>query len=472
MRVCMPIVYRTLIALATTIAWLACAQTMPNQLAGTFDSNGQSSGTNMNSGSNPANPQNTAAPQTITLRDALQMAKKNSPDFQAALTGFGLAREDRVQARAALLPSVGYNGQFLYTQGNGSASGRFIANNGVHEYISQGNAHQVFSYSSVSDFRRARAAEAVAKAKAEIAARGLVVAVTRTYYTLVTAEHKYSTAQLADAEAQHFLNISEKLEHGGEVAHSDVIKAQIQYQQQHRDLQESQLAMERARLDLAVLLFPDFNQNFTVVDDLQSPQPVPTFGEVANLAANKNPDLRAALSSLQAAQHEVGVAFGGLLPTLTLDYFYGIDANRFAVNTFDPITNSTFRNLGYSASATLQFPVWTWGAGWSKVKQAKLQRGQAQVELSFAQRQLLANLRAFYAETETSRSELESLRSSAELAAESLRLTNMRYQAGEATVLEVVDAQNTFTQARNAYSDGQARFSTAIATLQTLTGSF
>jgi outer membrane protein TolC len=48
----------------------------------------------------------------------------------------------------------------------------------------------------------------------------------------------------------------------------------------------------------------------------------------------------------------------------------------------------------------------------------------------------------------------------------------MRYQAGEATVLEVVDAQNTLTQSRNAYADGQWRYRQAIANLQTLTGNF
>ena len=45
-----------------------------------------------------------------------------------------------------------------------------------------------------------------------------------------------------------------------------------------------------------------------------------------------------------------------------------------------------------------------------------------------------------------------------DLAAESLRLTLLRYQAGEATALEVVDAQNTVNAARNAYDDGLARY--------------
>jgi len=101
-----------------------------------------------------------------------------------------------------------------------------------------------------------------------------------------------------------------------------------------------------------------------------------------------------------------------------------------------------------------------------------LRRAQAHVELNFAQRQLLRHLRQFFSEAETARSEMESLASSAEMAADSLRLTTLRYQAGESTVLEVVDAQNTLTLARNAYDDGQSRYRVAVANLQTLTGNF
>jgi outer membrane protein TolC len=38
--------------------------------------------------------------------------------------------------------------------------------------------------------------------------------------------------------------------------------------------------------------------------------------------------------------------------------------------------------------------------------------------------------------------------------------------------LELVDAQNTLNQARNAYDDGLARYRVALANLQTLTGTF
>jgi outer membrane protein len=429
------------------------AQSIPNQV--TASDSPQSAG---------------KAPLTLTLQDALERAKKNNPEYRAALTEFGLAKEDKVQSRAGLLPSVNFNTSFLYTEGNGTGSGRYVANNGVHEYISQGTVHQELSLANVADFRRTLAAEAVARARFEIATRGLVVTVVQSYYGFVVAQRKYFTAQRALAEAQRFSDISQKLEHGGEVARADVIKAQIQLQQQQRDLQQAQLEMNRSRLELAVLVFPDFNENFSVIDDLQTPEPLPTFPEVQTAAANQNPELRAALSALQEAKQAVAVAWNGFLPSVSIDYFYGIDANHYAVNQVDPVTGLLIHNLGYAAIATLQLPVWNWGSNRSKVKQANLRREQARVELSATQRELLAKIRTLYDEAQTSRSQLESLERSAELAAESLRLTTMRYQAGESTVLEVVDAQNTLTQSRNALNDGQSRYRVALANLQTLTG--
>jgi outer membrane protein TolC len=418
------------------------------------------------------------APMTITLQDALQRARLNDPQYRSAITDLGLAREDRVQARAGMLPNLNYNNSFLYTQGTaalppgcatstgGCPTSRFIANNGVHEYISQADVHQALSLAILADYRRSSAAVAQARAKAEIATRGLVVTVTQAYYGLVVAQRKYSTAQRAAAEAARFLDISQKLENGGEVARADVVKARIQSQHQQRDLQEAGLDMERSRLDLAVLLFPDFNQDFTVVDDLQTPEPLPSFAEVETAGKKNNPDLRAALAAFEVANHEVTAAWGGLLPALSVDYLYGIDSNQFALRS------DGVRNIGYSAVATLQIPIFSWGSDRSKLKQAELRRDQARVELTFAQRQLLSHLREFYGEAETARTEMESLASSAELAADSMRLTTLRYQAGESTVLEVVDAQNTLTLARNANDDGQARFRVAVANLQTLTGNF
>ena len=418
----------------------------------------------------PASPPAGGTPPTpvvLTLADALQRAKANSPQFQLAVTDLGLAREDRYQARSTLLPGVDYNNAFLYTQGNGTPTGRYIGANGVHEYISQGVAHETIGAAQVLDYQRTAAAHALAKARAEITARGLTVTVVQSFYGLLAAQTRTVNSERAYNEGQHFLDLSRKLEEGGEVAHSDTIKAQIQANDLKRAWQEAKLCEQNARLSLAVLLFPNFFQDFTLVNDLSTMPALPPLNELQTMAAKNNPELQAAFAALAVANKQVGVARAGYLPSLSVDMFYGIDANQFAKRA-----PSGVENLGYAGAATLNIPVWNWGATQSKVRQAELMRHQAQVELSATQRQAIADLQSFYSEAQLAYGQLQVLQQTAELAEQSLRLTNLRYQAGEASALEVVDAQNTLTAAGNSYHDGEARYHLALANLQTLTGAF
>jgi outer membrane protein TolC len=415
-------------------------------------------------------------PLRLTLQQALDLARKNSTQFNAAVTNAGLARQDKRQAFAALLPAVNYNNSAIYTQGVGPALSQatgvpviFIANNAVHEYISQANVHEAIDVAAVANFRKVAAAAAVAKAQAEIASRGLVVTVVQGYYTVAAAQQKLETAKRNAQEGEQFLKITQDLERGGEVAHADVIKAELQSRERVRQLQEAQLGWLNSRLDFSVLIFPDFNDNFEVVEDLHAPVPLPTLPEVQERAARDNPDVRAALEAVRESNHDVFGSRAGYLPSLTFDYFYGIDASRFAVNSVAP-NGQKFSNLGSSAIASLNIPIWNWGTTQSRVKQAELRRDQAKRELSLAQRKLLAEIRSLYAEAETALNETEGLNRSAQLAEESLRLLTLRYKNGESTVLEVVDAQTTFAQASAAYQDGAVRYRVSLANLQTLTG--
>jgi outer membrane protein TolC len=321
---------------------------------------------------------------------------------------------------------------------------------------------------------RAQAAEAIAKAKAEIARRGLVVTVTKAYYGLVVAQRKYATTEQSVEQSKRFFEIAQDQERAGQAAHSDVIKAEIQSRQQQQVFDEAQLAVENARLDLAVMIFPSLNENFSVVDDLDSAQALPAFSEAESLAGKQNPDLRVADETLRQATLDVSAAKGAFLPSLSIDTDYGIEANSFALKSIWATHPEAGRvpALGYFLTASMSFPVWDWGSLRSKVHQAEIKQDEARSSLSQAQRVLLSNLYSFYNEASVARAAVESSRRTADLAAESLRLINLRYQAGESTALEVVDAQNTLTAARNTYDDTQVRYRVALAALQTLTGNF
>jgi len=404
----------------------------------------------------------------LSLQDALQRAGQYSQQVYSAQFAAQLAHEDTVQARAGLLPQVSGLSQFIYTQPNGTPSGVFVANDGPHVYNDQAIVHgEIFNPAKRADYHRLIAVEAVAKAKADLAARGLFATVTQNYYTMVVSQRKVANAQASLAEAQQFLDITQKQEAGGEAAHVDTVKAQIQVQQRQRDLQDQQAAYDKARITFAVLLFPNYGQAYTVNDDLEGQAPLPPFSEIQSLAGKNSPDIRVAQATVQQQTHALSSAKAGFLPTLSFDYFFGINANQFAIH------NHEGNNLlGSAAQAQLTIPVWTWGAQRSKVKQAQIQLQQARADLSFAQRNLLSEMESFYLEAQTASAQLASLKSTVDLSVENLRLTRLRYTAGESTAQEVVDAQTQLVTARNAYDDGLVRYRVAIANLQTLTGAF
>lgn len=418
-----------------------------------------------------------SAPVTLTLKDALAMAQKNDPQYLAAQNDAEVAVQDLKQARASRYPSLSDRTEYLGTQGNGKTpTGRFVTNDGVHVYREWAVLHQDFNAGLFlgTGIDRAAAAAAVARARAEIARRGLAPTVTKAYYGLLIAQRKYSTAQQALDQAQRALTISQDLERGGEVAHSDVVRSQLQLNTQQQALREAQLGLESGRLDLSVLLFRDFNENFSVVDDLDLSPALPPLADVQTMAARDNPTLGLAMETLRGAKLDVSTARQAYLPSLSLDAVYGIEANAFALHS----AAASFKdlgplpNLGYFVTASLVVPVWDWGIRGSKVRQAELRQEQANLELSAAQRQLVRNLQGYYDEARTAREQMDLLRSAVDLAAESLRLNTLRYQAGEATILELVDAQTALTQARNAYDDGILRYRVALSNLQTLTGAF
>ena len=416
-------------------------------------------------------------PVTITLTDAIARAKKVDAQFQAAALAVKSAQEDRLQARNAILPSITYRTEALLTEGNGKTSvGRFVTNDGVHVYRAWGILHEDLSpgnYLAIG-YRRAGAAEAIAGAEAEIASRGLTVTVTKLYYALAVAQRKYATAQQARDTAKHFLAITQDAERVGQSAHSDVVQAEIQYRQTEQAFSDAALGIESARLDLAVVLFPALNENFTVVDDLDSPVALPAFSEAERLAEHENPDLRVAMESLREADLDVSSAKADFLPAFYTDSAYGIEANDFALHSenIEEKQAGVVPNLGYFVTVGVNVPVWDWGTLRSRLHQAEFKREQARTELSQAQRQLVSNLYGSYNEASVARASVERARGTADLAAESLRLINLRYQGGVSGALEVVSAESALTQARDAYDDAEVRYRLALAVLQTTTGSF
>ena len=412
----------------------------------------------------PAPPQMVA----ITISDAIKRAQSANIAYAAAISDAEVGKSERAIAGSALLPGVVYHNQYLYTQGTGGSSIpiRFIANNAVHEYISQGSITEAIGGAGLASLMRANAEAAAARARLEVARRGLVVTVVGNYYDVLATAAKLEVARRALDEANRFSTVTRQREAGGEVAHADSVRADLQFQQRQRELNDARVAADRARLDLGVLLFSDPTTPYKLATSLEELPNLPSRSEVETAAMDHNPDLKAAMESLHAARLGVTAARFAYFPDLSLNYSYGIDAAQFAEHAPDRT-----RNLGYSASLTFDIPVWDWFATHSRIHESVVRREQAKVELTVTQRQLIASFNELFQEAQVAVDQLKLLDQSVQSATESLRLTTLRYSSGEGNVLEVVDSENTLVLAEASRADGAAHYLNALANLQTLTGS-
>ncbi|MFP5230346.1 MAG: TolC family protein [Acidobacteriota bacterium] len=436
----------------------------------------------------PAAPQPPAPPQTagtslptFTLNQAIDAAVANDPLFRSAVATTGAARLDEGISRSTLLPNASAVGIYTYTQPSGALNEGaprglrslpiFVANDSIHEYWAQLLINQNISLANISSYRRAHALASQAMADLESARRDLVLRTVTAYFGVVSTAEKVDVAQHALDEAHTFVDLTRKLESGREVAHADVVKADLQYQQRQREFQDATLAADKARLDLGVLLFPDPRTPYTLADPSEALAPLPDRAAVEAAASNHNPDLRSALAALHAAKSEVSAARYAYVPTFGFNYTYGINAPT--LNAWDQRNipgQPDVRNLGYSASFTVNVPVWDWFATQDKIRQAELREKAAQATLTNTQRTLIAQLDEYYNDARVATDQVDSLRTSVDTARESLRLTRLRYSAGEALALEVVDAEASLAQTESALADGLLRSRVARANLQTLTG--
>jgi outer membrane protein TolC len=182
----------------------------------------------------------------------------------------------------------------------------------------------------------------------------------------------------------------------------------------------------------------------------------------------RSPDLRQPARRCEAAGGTSGRE-NAFLPSLVVD---AIAASRrtSSLHAHRRAAEGSVCSPSSFVTVNLSLPIWDWWAAGSH--QSETRERQAQATLSQTQRQLVSNLYSKYNETLTARGSTDNLRRIVDLASESLRLLVLRYQAGESTILEVVDGQNTLVQARNAADDAETRYRVALADLQTLTGPF
>jgi outer membrane protein TolC len=231
------------------------------------------------------------------------------------------------------------------------------------------------------------------------------------------------------------------MKEAGVVAGIDVLRAQVQLQNQRQRTIRAENDFEKSKLRLARAIGLPVGQPFTLTDRIPyAPLADVTLERALATAFESRADYLAARERLAAAEASRRAAGAGRIPTLRLDADYG------AIGQTPSDAHATFR-----IAATVRVPIFDAGRTTARrlESDAELQRRRAELEdfrgrVEYDVRAALLDLRA-------AGQQLEAAQASVTLAGQELEQARDRFGAGVAGNLEVAQAQEAVAAASESY---------------------
>jgi outer membrane protein TolC len=400
----------------------------------------------------------------MSMQSATQAALQQATAYQQAVIDEQTAALDLTQARAALLPRVRSSSTATFNKPlhPGAPDPSFIAANASREYQELVGVEGSLDFGTRAAIARSRALLAAAHAGTEVARRALVRGVREAYFGLGLATAKRRSAEETLAAAEEFERVTALQHAGGELAEVDVIRARLQTAQRRDDAEQARLQEAEALAAMRVLTGIRAPQALTVAD--LTPQPTASDIErfTSTIAAGR-PEVTQAEQQLRAARSDVGAARAGRLPSLTYAVDEGFDSPSLRPEDIR-------QHRGYLATANLVIPIFDWGVGRAKQRQAELKAQAAQNQLNITRRDLDQQFAAAHEEALTAIRRIDNARAAVSDALRNVDISIARYRAGEAPILEVTDALTTLAQQRTNYQQALFDFEIARAHLQEAAG--
>ena len=285
--------------------------------------------------------------------------------------------------------------------------------------------------------RNARINAATAQLNAEqaqlrAAERELVRNVKLRYYELVRRHAELDAAEsdlVTSAQIHERVSVRVK---SGEAPRYDIIKADAELLSAQKQVQAARLRLSQAQAQLRQAVGAHLPAQFEVLPPTDSVPDLPPLVQLQRQALQSNPELERDRALAKRARSQLALERSARLPTLALRA--GIDQ--------DPEVRS--QRLGVVVS----IPIWDRRAG--PIGEASAQLARAQAEQELRQLNLQQSLEAAYHQVDISRNQVTALESGIVRQAEAaLRIAEAAYRFGERGILDYLDAQRVYRNARN-----------------------
>ncbi len=267
----------------------------------------------------PARPPATVS---LTLDEALDQARRNSPSYRQALNDAGPARWGVRNAYASLLPRVDVGTSFGYTGSGQSTFGGSFFNQSSSALTSSYSLS--FNYElSGSTLTAPAQQKATSRAVDEDIANAFELLrsdVTVQYLTALQATAQTDVARQQVQRNGDFLELARARHQVGQATLLDVRQAEVLKGQSDVALLRAQQTENEAKLELfrrMGVTLPVSPAEVALIDSFPVTEPTWSRTELLAMAAERNPSLRALKAREQSAAWSVRAAKSQFLPTLS-----------------------------------------------------------------------------------------------------------------------------------------------------------
>jgi len=419
----------------------------------------------------------------LTLHQSIEIALRNNPDIRVAEKDIQKSLHGRTRARSELYPSVSAMGNydrswelpeivFSPPPGFPGANGEIRARMGVEHTINSGITLEQPLYTggaiSASTSMASHGVEA-SEYNFSSVEQQTIADVYGAFYGILLAQELITVAEQSLESAAENLRQVERLYEEGAASRFELLRAEVQVGTLRPNVTEAKHNYELAIDNLINLIGidqpEDINPNgiFSQREDTFLDEDIESL---VQQAYRHRPDFKMLDTQERINREGVRLARSNFLPKV----FFSSSMNWQALqDDIGGLTGDDFTRIS-SSRLVLQIPIFNGFSNTAQYQEAQIELQQSQIRKDNTRKLIATEIRSLHKRLQQAAEILESQEKVVDQAEEGLRLAHLLYEEGAATILEVIDAQLAYTQARTSYFQAIYDYNTTSVHLERAIG--
>jgi outer membrane protein len=416
-----------------------------------------------------------ASAQQLSRAEAVAQALAANPQVKESEAQVVLLEGRITEARADALPEVSWNTTAMRSRDPGLLnSPNFDAF--PEEFRSALSPLPSNAFSTTADFTQtlfsfklgkalqaARIAHTAGEQEVQRARQATTLDAVRSYNQLLYTLEQLRVVTATVASKQSHLEFTQNRLASGVATELEVLRAQVDLENQRAEQLRAENEVNAARATLNTVMVRATTTPIQPTDGLAVVAFGGSFDDVVAEALAARPELKTLRLTREIRDKLIGVAAADSKPRVDFNGSYG-----FAVRKPEKLFNWDFSR--WSALVTLKVPLFD---GWriaGKVAQATAERDTVTQQIAALENQVRLDVQSAWDSLALSARTILAAELNVTQARRAVEMTEATYRLGAATSLDVIDAQQSLSQAENIRNQALVSHANARATLQYVTG--